>query len=79
MVARRMPYSLTLTTAGMLSLLNVGVEDARAKNWWASGRLSCGAMPRLLCWFLEPPYRMKAATQPAFVPGAEAAKSDVMR
>lgn len=70
---------LNLTTVGMLPLLRAGVSEARSNEWRAASRLRVGLMGRLLCWMLEPPYRMKTTTQPAFVPGANVAKADVMR
>lgn len=70
---------LNLTTAGLLPLLRAGAEEARSNAWPAASRFRVGLMGRLLCWVLEPPYRMKTATQPAFVPGTNLAKADVMR
>lgn len=69
---------LNLTTAGMLPLLKTGVEVARVNNWRAGARLRVGLLGRVLCWALEPPYRIRTRTQPAFVPEAGAAKTVVM-
>ena len=62
----------------MLPLLHAGVDEARKNQWRALGPLSVGIVPRLLCWLMEPPYRIKSATQPAFVPGAFATKAQTL-
>ena len=69
---------LNLTLSGMLPLLQAGVDEARKNQWRALGPLSVAIFPRLLCWFLEPPYRVKTATQPAFVPAAIATKAQTL-
>lgn len=69
---------LNLTLSEMLPLLEAGVEEARRNQWQTQGPLSIGMVPRLLCWFLEPPYRVKVATQPAFLPGVVATKAEAM-
>ena len=69
---------LNLTLSGMLPLLQAGVDEARKNQWRPLGPLSVGIVPRLLCWFLEPPYRVRTATQPAFVPAAVATKAQTL-
>lgn len=69
---------LNLTTNGMLPLMRAGVAEARQKAWPAPPSYRVGLLARLLRWVLEPPYRMKTATQPAFVPERHLTKADVL-
>lgn len=69
---------LNLTTTGMLPLMRAGLAEARQKGWQAPARYRMSLLARLLCWVLEPPYRVKTATQPAFVPQQHLAKTDVL-
>ena len=69
---------LNLTTSAMLPLLQAGAQHARANRWTARDPFRVGLLAKILCWVLEPPYRMKVATQPAFMPGGAAEKADVM-
>jgi len=60
---------LSLTTENYLPLLARAVADAPSAR--GSLRFGIGLMPRLLLWSLEPPYRRRFGTQPAFEPRTE--------
>ena len=69
---------MNLTTSAMLPLMQAGAHEARANRWTAGGSFRVGLLARMLCWFLEPPYRIKVATQPAFAPSEAGHKADVL-
>jgi hypothetical protein len=69
---------LNLTAIEMLQLMRAAVTEARAKDWRGDKPFRLSLMARGLRWFLEPPYRMKIATQPAFVPGSAAPKTEIL-
>lgn len=69
---------LNLTTSAMLPLLQAGAEEARAKQWTSRRSFHVSVLARMLCWFLEPPYRIRVATQPAFAPSGAAEKIHVL-
>ena len=77
---------LNLTAERMLALCRDGLDRTRRESGsdgpraapGQAGALSRDLTGRLLAWYLEPPYRLKSRTQPAFVPAASAPKADVM-
>jgi hypothetical protein len=69
---------LNLTTSAMLPLLQAGTEEARTHQWTSEDPFSVGFLAKALCWFLEPPYRIRIATQPAFMPRAPAEMAEVL-
>ena len=69
---------LNLTTSAMLPLLQAGAQEARTKQWTSRSSLHVGVLARMLCWFLEPPYKMRITTQPAFAPSGVADRIDVL-
>jgi hypothetical protein len=63
---------LSLTTDAYLPAIRQALEEGRRRGLRRSGnsfRVELSA--RMLAWWLEPPYRMKARTPAAFVPGVE--------
>lgn len=60
---------LNLTTENYLPLLARALGDAPPAS--GTRRVGSGLMPRLLLWSLEPPYRLRFKTQPAFEPSLE--------
>jgi hypothetical protein len=56
---------LNLTSEAYLPLLERALDTATARS---HGPFRLGALGRLLLWILEPPYRMRVRTQPAFQP-----------
>ena len=69
---------LNLTAMEMSKLMRAAIGEVRSKNWRAQEPYRLSLLARGLRWFLDPPYRMKTGTQPAFVPGGEASKIDVL-
>lgn len=61
---------LTLTSDAYLPLLRQAIARGRTDNLLDTGReFHMEFTSRLLAWWLEPPYRLKSKTGPAFVPG----------
>jgi hypothetical protein len=58
---------LTLTTGEYLKLADSAFQNAPR----GEGTFKRDLVGRILAWTLEPPYRMKSKTLPAYVPGAE--------
>jgi hypothetical protein len=58
---------LTLTTGEYLKL----ADNAFAGAPHGTGNFKRDLVGRILAWTLEPPYRMKTKTLPAYVPGAD--------
>lgn len=58
---------LTLTTGEYFKLADSAFADAPR----GSGHFKRDLVGRILAWTLEPPYRMKTKTLPAYVPGAD--------
>jgi hypothetical protein len=61
---------LTLTSKAYDPLFEEAFARARRENM-TGGDYSMELMPRLLKWYLEPPYRSRMKTPPAFVPAPE--------
>jgi hypothetical protein len=59
---------LVLSADAMLSRVEAALADGRARQQAGTGPFTAGLLGRLLIWGLEPPYRMKSKTGPAFVP-----------
>jgi hypothetical protein len=62
---------LTLTSKAYDPLFDEALQRARREKL-TGGDYSMEMMPRLLKWYLEPPYRSRMKTTPAFVPAAPA-------
>jgi hypothetical protein len=58
---------LTLTTGEYLKLADRAFIDAPR----GPGKFKRDLVGRILAWTLEPPYRMKVKTLPAYIPGAD--------
>lgn len=58
---------LALTTEEYLKLADAAFKNAPR----GPGKFKRDLVGRILAWTLEPPYRMKTKTLPAYVPGAE--------
>jgi len=69
---------LNLTNAGMAPVIDQALDRARALGVPAPATLKSGLVGRVLAWTLEPPYRMRVRTQPAFVPDADLPKAAVL-
>jgi len=69
---------LNLTTWGMLPLIEDAIDRARQLGGEAPETLRSALLGRALAWFLEPPYRIRVRTQPAFVAGADLPKIAVL-
>jgi DinB superfamily len=69
---------LNLTTDAMAPLMGAAIDRARQSGQSPPARLKPDLLGRALAWFLEPPYRMRARTQPAFVAQADLPKASIM-
>jgi hypothetical protein len=69
---------LTLSSEAFLGRLQDAVTEARAKGLAAKAPYRLDVLGRLLCWMLEPPYRLRVKTSPPFVPGAQAPVTEVL-
>lgn len=59
---------LVLSVDAMLPRIDAALAQGDAQGMRAPGPFAPGLLGRLLLWSIEPPYRMKAKTGPAFVP-----------
>ena len=59
---------LVLSVDAMLPRVEGALADGRARQLTGTGPFGAGLLGRLLIWGLEPPYRLKSKTKPAFVP-----------
>ena len=72
---------LNLTSERFAPVLEQAVARARTQGRTGTGPFRLDVVGWLLCRSLEPPYRLRTRTPPAFVPnpdGASALKADVM-
>jgi hypothetical protein len=70
---------LNLTSEAFFGRLEAGVEEARARGLAATGRpYRLDAFGWLLCWMIEPPYRLRVKTGAPFVPGGAAPPDEVL-
>ena len=59
---------LNITSERFIPLLDQALRDLRSRNLVGQGPFGRGLIGWALARFLEPPYRMKTKTTPAFVP-----------
>ena len=69
---------LNITSERFIPLLDDGVRELRGQRLAASGRLRRDVMGWLLCWYLEPPYRIRTRTPAPFVPKAVEPMGEVL-
>jgi DinB superfamily len=59
---------LNLTSERIIPVVDEATQSLRERGLVATGRLRRDPLGWLLCWMLEPPYRLKVKTEPSFVP-----------
>ncbi len=69
---------LNTTTERFIPPLDDAVRELRKRGLTAVAPLHRDPIGWLLCWFLEPPYRIRTKTVPAFVPKAVEPMGEVL-
>jgi hypothetical protein len=69
---------LNITSERFIPIIDDAIREGRAKNLQATAAPNRDLMGWLLCWILEPPYRMKTKTSPPFVPERIESMRDVL-
>ena len=69
---------LNLTTRAFLPLIDAALAEASPDPAAASTTYTKDLLGRLLAWYLEPPYRMKAKTPASFGPSADAPRAEIV-
>jgi len=69
---------LNITTKTMAPLMREAIDRAHTSGQPPASALKADLLGRLLAWFLEPPYRVRGTTRPAFVPSADLPKASVL-
>lgn len=69
---------LNLTAREMVPRVRSAIERGRREGVRGEGPYSMDLLGRLLCWSIEPPYRLRFRTAAAFQPGATAPRPEVI-
>lgn len=69
---------LNLTSRAFLPLLREAIRSGRAQKLESEGPFRLDLTGRLLCWVIEPPYRMRVKTSEPFEPRAVEPAEKVM-
>ena len=69
---------LNITSERFIPIIDDAIREGREKNLQAAGALNRDLKGWVLCWILEPPYRLKSKTPASFVPVRVEPISDVL-
>lgn len=69
---------LALTSRAYLPIIDTALAAGERAVAGETPRFRMDMKGRLLCWIVEPPYRVKVKTPPAFVPDVPASRADAL-